>query len=72
MGILPPVFFRFNAFDNRLFGIHDMEVSRMDPQQKLLLECTYRALENAGIPTEDISGTKTGVFIGGLQSVTVS
>ncbi|XP_066483699.1 mycolipanoate synthase-like [Tiliqua scincoides] len=54
----------FNTFDNRLFGIHDMEAARMDPQQKLLLECTYRALEDAGIPTEDISGTKIGVFIG--------
>ncbi|KAG7455217.1 hypothetical protein MATL_G00254250 [Megalops atlanticus] len=36
----------------------------MDPQQKLLLECTYRALENAGIPFEKASGTKTGVFLG--------
>ncbi|XP_063003674.1 uncharacterized protein LOC134413428 [Elgaria multicarinata webbii] len=53
-----------NAFDNKLFGIHDLEVERMDPQHKLLLECTYKALEDAGIPTEDISGTKTGVFVG--------
>ncbi|XP_053571662.1 mycolipanoate synthase-like [Bombina bombina] len=54
----------FNEFDNRLFGIHNLESESMDPQQKLLLECTYRAFENAGIPTENISGSKTGVFIG--------
>ncbi|KAM4622930.1 mycocerosic acid synthase-like polyketide synthase [Discoglossus pictus] len=54
----------FNEFDNKLFGIHNTEAGNMDPQQKLLLECTYRALEDAGIPAENISGSKTGVFIG--------
>ncbi|XP_066483707.1 phthioceranic/hydroxyphthioceranic acid synthase-like [Tiliqua scincoides] len=53
-----------NAFDNKLFGINNEEAKCMDPQQKLLLECTYRALENAGVATENISGTKTGVFVG--------
>lgn len=36
----------------------------MDPQQKLLLQCTYRALEDAGIAMETISGSRTGVYIG--------
>ncbi|KAH0627537.1 hypothetical protein JD844_003341 [Phrynosoma platyrhinos] len=54
----------FNAFDNRLFGINDVEAECMDPQQKLLLECTYRALEDAGVTREDMNGSKTGVFIG--------
>nr|XP_056713087.1 uncharacterized protein LOC130484208 [Euleptes europaea] len=54
----------FNTFDNKLFGITDAEAERMDPQQKLLLECTYRALEDAGVARENISGTKTGVFVG--------
>ncbi|XP_063159551.1 uncharacterized protein LOC134497669 [Candoia aspera] len=54
----------FNAFDNKLFGINNEEAEHVDPQEKLLLECTYRALEDAGIPTEKISGTKTGVFLG--------
>ncbi|KAG2458076.1 MLCA synthase, partial [Polypterus senegalus] len=54
----------FNEFDSKLFGITEAEVERMDPQQKLLLECTYRALEDAGIPMEKASGTSTGVFIG--------
>ncbi|KAM6338819.1 phthioceranic/hydroxyphthioceranic acid synthase-like [Podargus strigoides] len=54
----------FNSFDNHLFGINDLEAERMDPQQKLLIECTYKALEDAGVPVEAVSGTKTGVFIG--------
>ncbi|XP_043922082.1 probable polyketide synthase 1 [Protopterus annectens] len=54
----------FNGFDHTLFGISKEEADRMDPQQKLLLECTYRALEDAGTPLENISGTRTGVFIG--------
>ncbi|KAM6280997.1 mycolipanoate synthase-like [Porphyrio hochstetteri] len=54
----------FNAFDNHLFGINDLEAERMDPQQKLLIECTYKALEDAGVPVEAISGTRTGVFVG--------
>nr|XP_015209447.1 PREDICTED: phthiocerol/phenolphthiocerol synthesis polyketide synthase type I PpsD-like [Lepisosteus oculatus] len=54
----------FNAFDHKFFGITEAEADRMDPQQKLLLECTYRALEDAGIPMEKASGTRTGVYIG--------
>ncbi|XP_048806856.1 uncharacterized protein LOC125695870 isoform X1 [Lagopus muta] len=54
----------FNTFDNQLFGINSMEAECMDPQQKLLIECTYKALEDAGVPVEAISGTKTGVFVG--------
>lgn len=40
----------------------------MDPQHKLLLQCTYRALEDAGIPMEKASGTRTGVFLGNIQA----
>ncbi|KAG9334356.1 hypothetical protein JZ751_008242 [Albula glossodonta] len=53
-----------NEFDHKFFGITEAEADLMDPQQKLLLECTYRALENAGIPMEKASATRTGVFIG--------
>nr|XP_046228105.1 phenolphthiocerol/phthiocerol polyketide synthase subunit C-like [Scatophagus argus] len=54
----------FNEFDHKFFGITDNEVEQMDPQQKQLLQCVYRALENAGIPMEEASGTRTGVFFG--------
>ncbi|KAL1258758.1 hypothetical protein QQF64_009335 [Cirrhinus molitorella] len=53
-----------NQFDHKFFGITDAESINMDPQQKLLLQCTYRALEDAGIPMEKASGTRTGVFLG--------
>uniref|UniRef100_A0A3P8ZRT2 Carrier domain-containing protein n=1 Tax=Esox lucius TaxID=8010 RepID=A0A3P8ZRT2_ESOLU len=54
----------FNEFDHKFFGITESEVEQMDPQQKYLLQCTYRALENAGIPMEKASGTRTGVYLG--------
>ncbi|XP_066538348.1 phthioceranic/hydroxyphthioceranic acid synthase-like [Hoplias malabaricus] len=54
----------FNEFDHKFFGITEAEVEQMDPQHKILLQCTYRALENAGIPMEKASGSKTAVFIG--------
>ncbi|CAL8321544.1 unnamed protein product [Boreogadus saida] len=54
----------FNEFDHKLFGISDSEVEQMDPQHKQLLQCVYRALENAGLPMEKASGSRTGVFFG--------
>ncbi|XP_060776813.1 uncharacterized protein pks1 [Neoarius graeffei] len=54
----------FNEFDHRFFGISEAEANFMDPQQKLLLHCSYRALEDSGIPMEKISGSRTGVYIG--------
>ncbi|KAK7142954.1 hypothetical protein R3I94_012338 [Phoxinus phoxinus] len=53
-----------NEFDHKFFGITNAEAVTMDPQHKLLLQCTYRALEDAGIPMEKASGTQTGVFLG--------
>ncbi|KAK2892350.1 hypothetical protein Q8A67_012338 [Cirrhinus molitorella] len=53
-----------NEFDHKFFGITNAEAITMDPQHKLLLKCTYRALEDAGIPMEKASGMRTGVFLG--------
>ncbi|CAB1441418.1 unnamed protein product, partial [Pleuronectes platessa] len=54
----------FNEFDHKFFGITEAESDFMDPQQKLLLQCTYRALEDAGMAMESVSGSRTGVYIG--------
>ncbi len=39
----------------------------MDPQQRILLQLTWEALEDAGIPPSTIAGTEVGVYIGACQ-----
>lgn len=36
----------------------------MDPMQRLLLEVTYEALENSGVPMAKVSGSNTSCFVG--------
>ncbi|KAF2637935.1 ketoacyl-synt-domain-containing protein [Massarina eburnea CBS 473.64] len=50
------------AFDNAFFSIGPLEASAMDPQQRGMLETSYHALENAGIPLKALAGSKTAVF----------
>ncbi|KAJ3611245.1 hypothetical protein NHX12_021261 [Muraenolepis orangiensis] len=54
----------FNEFDHRFFGLTEAEADRMDPQQKLVLQCSFRAFEDSGTPMESASGSRTGVYIG--------
>ncbi|KAL2146416.1 hypothetical protein VTI28DRAFT_4169 [Corynascus sepedonium] len=54
-----------SMFDASFFDIIKKEAECMDPAQRLLMECVYEALENAGIPKEVVSGRKIGVFVGG-------
>lgn len=53
-----------DQFDPFFFGISPNEAKHMDPQQRLLLELSYEALDDAGLNQQQLSGTKTGVFIG--------
>ncbi|PTB70249.1 polyketide synthase [Trichoderma citrinoviride] len=57
-----------STFDAPFFHITKQEAEAMDPQQRHLLECTYEALENAGLPKNAVSGSNMGVFIGGTSS----
>ncbi|KAF2492668.1 hypothetical protein BU16DRAFT_620023 [Lophium mytilinum] len=52
------------AFDAPFFSISPAEAAAMDPQQRGMLETSYHALENAGLPLESVAGSKTGVYIG--------
>ncbi|KAJ3494941.1 hypothetical protein NLG97_g3747 [Lecanicillium saksenae] len=49
-------------FDAEFFDIHPIEVERMDPQQRQLLEVTMECMESAGMT--DLRGSSTGCYVG--------
>ncbi|KAM7215806.1 polyketide synthase [Rhypophila decipiens] len=53
-----------SAFDAPFFSMPIAEAKAMDPQQRMALECTYEALENAGVRMEDVQGSNTSCYVG--------
>lgn len=52
------------GFDAEFFDITPREAALMDPQQRIVVELAWEALEHAGIPPHSLSGTDAGVFMG--------
>ena len=52
------------GFDADFFGISPREAEAMDPQQRVLLEVAWEALEHAGIAPDHLGGTRTAVMMG--------
>lgn len=63
-GFIPNI----KAFDAQFFNISPREAALMDPQQRLFLQASYKAIEDAGYAPSALSGTNTGVFVGIVTS----
>ncbi|QNP68365.1 amino acid adenylation domain-containing protein [Streptomyces roseirectus] len=63
-GFVPDV----DRFDAAFFGISPREAELMDPQQRLVLETVWTALEDAGIRPSELAGRRVGVFLGVTNS----
>src|SRR5260370_24996797 len=57
-----------DMFDASFFNIPPREARRMDPQHRLLLETTWESLEDGGIASATLAGSRTGVFIAQASS----
>src|SRR5690606_17368316 len=55
---------RIGEFDAEFFGISPREAAWLDPQQRLLMELAWEAMENAQIPPSKLAGSNCAVYVG--------
>lgn len=55
-------------FDGRFWGMSSKEAESLDPQQRMILEMTWEAFEDAGIPPSKMAHSDTAVFIGAASA----
>jgi acyl transferase domain-containing protein/acyl carrier protein len=53
-----------DEFDAAFFGIAPLEAQSMDPQQRKLMELTWRLLEDSGYRPSQLRGRQVGVYVG--------
>ncbi|NKY31138.1 hybrid fatty acyl-AMP ligase/type I polyketide synthase [Nocardia gamkensis] len=53
-----------DEFDAAFFGIGPREAAVMDPQQRLMLELSWEAIERSGRDPKRLQGSMTGVYFG--------
>ena len=51
-------------FDSRFFRISPIEARLMDPRQRMMLETSWQALEDAGMDPDRLRGNRTGIYAG--------
>lgn len=68
---IAPFITDIDKFDAGFFGIPPREAKYTDPIQRIFLENSWSALEDAGYSVDNIRDSKTGVFVGkdGMNSI---
>ena len=57
-----------DLFDHHFFNISGREARNMDPQQRILLQESWRCIEDSGIPVEELQKKTSSVYIGAMTN----